>query len=58
MIRAADANVATVTDKTIAIPGDGPIGNKSQLIEFRDMLVSVIAVAMPDFLQNLPHDTV
>jgi hypothetical protein len=23
------------------IPGHGPIGNKSQLIEFRDMLVSV-----------------
>jgi glyoxylase-like metal-dependent hydrolase (beta-lactamase superfamily II) len=41
MIRAAEANVATVTDKTIVIPGHGPIGNKSQLIEFRDMLVSV-----------------
>jgi glyoxylase-like metal-dependent hydrolase (beta-lactamase superfamily II) len=41
MIRAAEENVATVTDKTIVIPGHGPIGNKSQLIEFRDMLVSV-----------------
>ena len=41
MIRAAEANVAGVTDKTIVIPGHGPIGNKSQLIEFRDMLVSV-----------------
>ena len=41
MIRAAEANVARVTDKTIVIPGHGPIGNKSQLIEFRDMLVSV-----------------
>jgi glyoxylase-like metal-dependent hydrolase (beta-lactamase superfamily II) len=41
MIRAAEANVATVTDRTIVIPGHGPIGNKSQLIEFRDMLVSV-----------------
>ena len=40
MIRAAEANVAKVTDKTIVIPGHGPIGNKSQLIEFRDMLVS------------------
>ena len=30
-----------VTDKTIVIPGHGPVGNKSQLIEFRDMLVSV-----------------
>ena len=41
MIRAAEANVAGVTDKTIVISGHGPIGNRSQLIEFRDMLVSV-----------------
>ena len=41
MIRAAEANVAKVTNKSIVIPGHGPIGNKSQLIEFRDMLVSV-----------------
>ena len=41
MIRAAEANVARVTDKTIVIPGHGPIGNKAQLIELRDMLVSV-----------------
>jgi glyoxylase-like metal-dependent hydrolase (beta-lactamase superfamily II) len=41
MIRAAEANVARVTEKTIVVPGHGPIGNKSQLIEFRDMLVSV-----------------
>jgi glyoxylase-like metal-dependent hydrolase (beta-lactamase superfamily II) len=41
MIRAAEANVAKVTDKTIVIPGHGRIGNKSQLVEFRDMLVSV-----------------
>ena len=27
--------------ETIVIPGHGPIGNKSQLIEFRDMLISV-----------------
>jgi glyoxylase-like metal-dependent hydrolase (beta-lactamase superfamily II) len=40
MIRAAEANVARATDKTIAIPGHGPIGNKSRLIEFRDMLVA------------------
>jgi glyoxylase-like metal-dependent hydrolase (beta-lactamase superfamily II) len=40
-IRAAEANVAKVADKTIVIPGHGPVGNKSQLIEFRDMLVSV-----------------
>jgi len=41
MIRAAEANVARVTDKTIVIPGHGPIGNKSQLTEFRDMLVTI-----------------
>jgi hypothetical protein len=41
MIRAAEANVVRVTDKTIVISGHGPIANKSQLIEFRDMLVSV-----------------
>ena len=41
MIRAAEANVARVTDKTIVIPGHGPIGNQSQLVGFRNMLVSV-----------------
>jgi glyoxylase-like metal-dependent hydrolase (beta-lactamase superfamily II) len=40
-VRAAEANVAKVTDKIIVIPGHGPVGNRSQLIEFRDMLVSV-----------------
>ena len=39
MIRAAETNLAAVTDKTIIIPGHGPIGNKAQLTEFRDMLV-------------------
>ncbi len=41
MIRAAEANVAKVTDKTIVIPGHGPIGDKSQLTQFRDMLLSI-----------------
>jgi glyoxylase-like metal-dependent hydrolase (beta-lactamase superfamily II) len=41
MIRAAEANVANANDETIVIPGHGPIGNKSQLIEFRDMLVAI-----------------
>jgi len=41
MIRAADANVTRATDKTIVIPGHGPVGNKSQLIEFRSMLVTI-----------------
>jgi glyoxylase-like metal-dependent hydrolase (beta-lactamase superfamily II) len=41
MIRAADANVARVTDKTIVIPGHGRVGNKSQLIEYRDLLTTI-----------------
>jgi glyoxylase-like metal-dependent hydrolase (beta-lactamase superfamily II) len=41
MIRAAEANVANTNDETIVIPGHGPIGNKSQLIAFRDMLVAI-----------------
>ena len=40
-IRAAEANVARVTGKTIIIPGHGKVGDKSQLIEFRDMLVTI-----------------
>ena len=40
-IRAAEANVARVTDKTITIPVHGTVGDKSQLIEFRDMLVTI-----------------
>ena len=41
LILAAEANVANADDETIVIPGHGPIGNKSQLIEFRDMLVAI-----------------
>jgi len=41
MIRAAEANVARVTDKTIVIPGHGPIGNKSQLIEYGNVLAAI-----------------
>jgi hypothetical protein len=40
-IRAAAANVARVTAKTIIIPGHGPVGDKPQLVAFHDMLVSV-----------------
>jgi glyoxylase-like metal-dependent hydrolase (beta-lactamase superfamily II) len=42
-IRAAEANLAAVTNKTIIIPGHGPVGGKSDLTEFRDMLVSIRA---------------
>jgi glyoxylase-like metal-dependent hydrolase (beta-lactamase superfamily II) len=40
-IRAAEANIAMVTDKTIVIPGHGPVGSKADLVEFRDMLVAI-----------------
>jgi glyoxylase-like metal-dependent hydrolase (beta-lactamase superfamily II) len=42
MIAASDANLATTTDRTIIIPGHGqPVSNRTQLKEFRDMLVAV-----------------
>jgi glyoxylase-like metal-dependent hydrolase (beta-lactamase superfamily II) len=41
MIKAATANVAVVTDKTIVIPGHGrPVSNKAELTAFRDMLIT------------------
>jgi len=39
--RAAEANLAKVSATTIVIPGHGPVGTRAQLIEFRDMLVTV-----------------
>jgi glyoxylase-like metal-dependent hydrolase (beta-lactamase superfamily II) len=33
-IRATEANLSAVTDKTIIVPGHGPVGNKSQLAEY------------------------
>jgi glyoxylase-like metal-dependent hydrolase (beta-lactamase superfamily II) len=41
MIRAAEANLAAATDETIVVPGHGPIGDRSQLLEYREMLVAV-----------------
>ena len=41
MIKAAEANLARVTDKTIVIPGHGKIGGKTDLTEYRDMLVTI-----------------
>ena len=40
-IRATQSNLAKVTDKMIIIPGHGPVGDKSQLTAYRDMLVDV-----------------
>src|SRR5215470_2248450 len=41
MIRATEANLAKVTDKMVVIPGHGAIGDKSQLVFYRDLLVAV-----------------
>jgi glyoxylase-like metal-dependent hydrolase (beta-lactamase superfamily II) len=38
MIKAAEKNLGMTTSQTIIIPGHGPIGNRAQLVEFRDML--------------------
>jgi glyoxylase-like metal-dependent hydrolase (beta-lactamase superfamily II) len=40
-IRAAEANIAKVTSKTIVIPGHGAVGGKVDLIFFRDVLVDI-----------------
>ncbi len=40
-IAAAEANVAKVNDQTIVIPGHGPVGSKTEMIAFRDMLVAI-----------------
>ena len=40
-IRAAEANLAKVTDKMIVIPGHGAVGGKTDLILFRDVLVEI-----------------
>jgi len=41
MIKAAEGNLSMVTDKTIVVPGHGPIGGKNQLIEYRDVPVTI-----------------
>src|SRR5712671_5792276 len=41
MIRATERNLTIVTDKTIIIPGHGPVGNKAGLTEYHDMLVAI-----------------
>ena len=40
-IRAANANLTMAKPTTLVVPGHGPIGNRAQLVAFRDMLVSV-----------------
>ena len=41
MIRATERNLTIITDKTIIIPGHGPVGNKAGLTEYHDMLVAI-----------------
>jgi glyoxylase-like metal-dependent hydrolase (beta-lactamase superfamily II) len=41
MIKAAESNLAKVTDKTIVIPGHGKIAGKADLTDYRDMLVTI-----------------
>jgi len=41
MIAATEANLADLSDKTIVIPGHGPVADKSQLKFYRDLLVTV-----------------
>jgi hypothetical protein len=41
MIKAAEVNLARVTEKTIVIPGHGKIGGKSEMTEYRDMLMKI-----------------
>jgi glyoxylase-like metal-dependent hydrolase (beta-lactamase superfamily II) len=40
-IRATEANLATVTDKMIVIPGHGAVGGRADLKLFRDVMVDV-----------------
>ena len=40
-IRAAEANLAKVTDKTIVVPGHGAVGTRADLVLFRDVLVDL-----------------
>jgi glyoxylase-like metal-dependent hydrolase (beta-lactamase superfamily II) len=40
-IRATDANLAAATDRTIVIPGHGPVSNKAEVKAYRDMLVDI-----------------
>jgi glyoxylase-like metal-dependent hydrolase (beta-lactamase superfamily II) len=37
----ANKIIERATDETILVPGHGPVGHRAQLIEFRDMLVTV-----------------
>ncbi|HTL10711.1 MAG TPA: MBL fold metallo-hydrolase [Chitinophagaceae bacterium] len=41
MISACNHNLSITTDKTVIVPGHGAVGNRAQLVQFRDMLLTV-----------------
>jgi glyoxylase-like metal-dependent hydrolase (beta-lactamase superfamily II) len=41
MIKAAEANLAMATDRTIVVPGHGPVAGKKELTEYRDLLLLI-----------------
>lgn len=42
MIKAAEANLAATSDKTIVIPGHGnPVSNRAELSDYREMLLAI-----------------
>jgi glyoxylase-like metal-dependent hydrolase (beta-lactamase superfamily II) len=41
MIRWVDISLKRATSRTIIVPGHGPVGDRSQLLEYRDMLVTI-----------------
>jgi glyoxylase-like metal-dependent hydrolase (beta-lactamase superfamily II) len=41
MIHACEVNLEKTTDKTIIVPGHGPVGNRAQMKEYLDMLQTI-----------------
>lgn len=41
MIRAADTNIAQAKETTLIVPGHGPVARRSDLVEYRDMLIKI-----------------
>jgi glyoxylase-like metal-dependent hydrolase (beta-lactamase superfamily II) len=58
-IRAAEANLAMVTDKTVVISGHGAVGARADLVLFRDVLVEIRdKVAALKKQGRTPHEVV
>ena len=47
MVAACDQGLALANDKTKIIPGHGPLGDRAQLKEYRDMLATIAARIKP-----------